>query len=159
MFADEPTSGLDSLSAATVVSCLKKAAEVQGVTVVCTIHQPSREVFNAFDNLLLLKKGGLCVYNGAIASLNDYLTAAGDSYAIPKDANPADHIFDVFCGPVGLGTDWVRRYKSSDMAKKIPNDINKPPSGEISVDSAPQSFACELFLVLQRQIVAHWRTK
>jgi len=159
LFADEPTSGLDSLSAATVVSCLKKAATVQGVTVVCTIHQPSREVFTAFDNLLLLKKGGICVYNGSIADLNDYLTAAGDSYSIPEESNPADHTLDVFCGSKGVGVDWVQRYRSSDMMKKIATDINRQSSGEISVDSKPQSFASELYLLLQRQVVSHWRTK
>ena len=158
MDSDSP-SGLDSLSAATVVTCLRNAAKVQGVTVVCTIHQPSREVFAAFDNLLLLKKGGICVYNGSVASLNDYLSAAGDSYATPKEANPADHTLDVFCGPVGAGTNWVRRYQKSEMVKKISDAINRPSSvGEISIDSASQSFASELFLVLQRQVVAHWRT-
>lgn len=37
LFADEPTSGLDSLSAALVVKSLKKAAKVQGLTIVCTV--------------------------------------------------------------------------------------------------------------------------
>lgn len=100
------TKGLDSLSAAMVVSSLKRAAK-QGLTVVCTIHQPSREVFLAFDNLLLLKKGGICVYNGSISKLNGYLSSAGDSYSIQKEANPADHALDVFCGPLGVGADWV----------------------------------------------------
>lgn len=37
LFADEPTSGLDSLSAALVVKSLRKAATIQGLTVVCTV--------------------------------------------------------------------------------------------------------------------------
>lgn len=163
LFADEPTSGLDSLSAAMVVSSLKKAAKIQGLTVVCTIHQPSREVFLAFDNLLLLKKGGRCVFNGPITSLNDYLSTAGDNYAVKKEVNIADHALDVFCGPLGVGMDWVELYKKSSMCKRIGDTVQSCscPScetGEISVDATPQSFSSELFLVWQRQIIAHWRT-
>jgi len=142
-----------------VVSSLKKAAKVQGLTVVCTIHQPSREVFLAFDNLLLLKKGGLCVYNGPIASLNDYLFTADNKYAITKDVNPADHALVVFCGPLGVGTDWVELYNESSMCKKIKETVQSPSeTGEISIDLTPQSFASELYLVLQRQVISHWRT-
>ena len=33
---------------------------------ICTIHQPSTPIFNAFDSLLLLKKGGQTVFFGEI---------------------------------------------------------------------------------------------
>ncbi|KAL7497070.1 hypothetical protein ACHAWT_008446 [Skeletonema menzelii] len=160
LFCDEPTSGLDSLSAAMVVSSLKRAAD-QGLTIVCTIHQPSREVFLAFDNLLLLKKGGICVYNGSIKNLNEYLSSAGDGFAIQKESNPADHALDIFCGPLGAGADLVKKYKESNDCKTAMEIVqNQQPSedGVIRVDSTPQGFFSELYLVLQRQIVAHWRT-
>lgn len=141
-----------------VVSSLKRAAK-QGLTVICTIHQPSREVFLAFDNLLLLKKGGICVYNGSIANLNGYLSSAGDSYAIQKEANPADHALDIFCGPLGVGEDWVQKYKSSSMCKNALESVNNTSSSsEIKVELTPKKFSYELYLVLQRQMVAHWRT-
>ena len=143
-----------------VVSSLKRAAD-QGLTIVCTIHQPSREVFLAFDNLLLLKKGGICVYNGSIKSLNEYLSSAGDEFAIQKESNPADHALDIFCGPLGAGADWVKKYKESDDCKTAMEIVqNQEPSeaGAIRVDSTPQGFFSELYLVLQRQMVAHWRT-
>lgn len=56
MFCDEPTSGLDSFMAQNVVSVLKGMAE-KGKTVVCTIHQPSSEVFSLFDKVLLMAEG------------------------------------------------------------------------------------------------------
>ena len=37
-----------------------------GRTVLCTIHQPSEEVFLLFDRLLLLMSGGKVVYNGPL---------------------------------------------------------------------------------------------
>ena len=53
IFADEPTSGLDSYLAMAVVNTLKDLAR-NGTTVLCTIHQPSSEIFDVFDSLQLL---------------------------------------------------------------------------------------------------------
>jgi len=39
---------------------------VTGRTVLCTIHQPSAEVFLGFDNLLLLQPGGATTYHGLL---------------------------------------------------------------------------------------------
>ena len=54
LFLDEPTSGLDSYFAHRVIDILKQLAML-GTTVICTIHQPSSEIFQIFDNLLLLR--------------------------------------------------------------------------------------------------------
>lgn len=56
MFCDEPTSGLDSFMAQNVVTVLKSLAE-KGKTIICTIHQPSSEVFSMFDKILLMAEG------------------------------------------------------------------------------------------------------
>lgn len=39
-----------------VVRVLRKLAQT-GRAIICTIHQPSKEIFTNFDSLLLLKKG------------------------------------------------------------------------------------------------------
>jgi ABC-type multidrug transport system ATPase subunit len=54
LLCDEPTSGLDSSTAARIIEMLKREAIDHNLTVICTIHQPSAEVFNLFDRLLLL---------------------------------------------------------------------------------------------------------
>lgn len=56
LLIDEPTSGLDSSTALKIVKILKKEAR-SGKTVICTIHQPSAEIFNSFDRLILLQDG------------------------------------------------------------------------------------------------------
>lgn len=47
---DEPTSGLDARAAAVVMRAVKNVVET-GRTVVCTIHQPSIDIFEAFDEV------------------------------------------------------------------------------------------------------------
>ena len=63
LFLDEPTSGLDVRAARVVMTVLRRIAR-SGRTILCTVHQPSQEIFAMFDHLLLLKKGGWVVYNG-----------------------------------------------------------------------------------------------
>ncbi|GKF81970.1 pleiotropic drug resistance protein 1-like protein, partial [Tanacetum coccineum] len=57
IFMDEPTSGLDARAAAIVMRTVRNTVDT-GRTVVCTIHQPSIDIFEAFDELFLLKRGG-----------------------------------------------------------------------------------------------------
>ena len=61
MFFDEPTSGLDSFMAMSIVDCMKSLTE-KGKTIVCTIHQPSSEIFEKFDQLYLLAEGRLAFF-------------------------------------------------------------------------------------------------
>ena len=61
LFLDEPTSDLDSQSAWAIMSFLRSLAD-NGQAILCTIHQPSAELFQVFDRLLLLPKGGQTIY-------------------------------------------------------------------------------------------------
>jgi len=87
LFLDEPTSGLDSTMAEQVVTILKDLAQ-QGRTIICTIHQPSSEIFNLFDDVFFLANGSL-VYAGPVTSVTKYFKEQG--HPCPKFTNPADH--------------------------------------------------------------------
>jgi ABC-type multidrug transport system ATPase subunit len=50
IFMDEPTSGLDARAAAVIMRVVKNIVRT-GRTVVCTIHQPSIDIFEAFDEV------------------------------------------------------------------------------------------------------------
>jgi ABC-type multidrug transport system ATPase subunit len=52
--------GLDARAAAVVVRTLRNVAST-GRTIICTVHQPSHEIFAQFDDLLLLQRGGWLV--------------------------------------------------------------------------------------------------
>ncbi|GFU10915.1 protein white, partial [Nephila pilipes] len=70
MFCDEPTSGLDSFMSQSIVSVLKSMAQ-GGRTIVCTIHQPSSEVFELFDHLFLMAEGRVA-YRGRSSKALDF---------------------------------------------------------------------------------------
>ena len=95
LFLDEPTSGLDSQSAFNIVRFLKKLAAA-GQCILCTIHQPNSALFESFDRLLLLQRGGECVYFGDIgkdaAVLLEYFRKNGA--VCPPNANPAEWMLD-----------------------------------------------------------------
>jgi ABC-type multidrug transport system ATPase subunit len=85
---DEPTSGLDSFSAVQLCQVLKKVANA-GASVLFTIHQPSSEIFNSFDNLILMNKGRV-MYHGSVHDVPDYFEVR--RHPVPPHYNPADWI-------------------------------------------------------------------
>lgn len=91
VFLDEPTSGLDSFSASQIVQLLKKVANA-GTGVLFTIHQPSSELFNSFDHLILLNHGRV-MYQGSVDGVYEFFGKRGQP--VPEHYNPADWIMDV----------------------------------------------------------------
>ena len=87
LFLDEPTSGLDTSLAFDVISLLKQLTQL-GTTVLCTIHQPSSEIFQMFDNLILLSLGRR-IYAGPLKDAKLFFTDQG--LPCQDDYNPADH--------------------------------------------------------------------
>lgn len=87
LFLDEPTSGLDSASAFFVTQTIRNLAR-DGRTVIASIHQPSSEVFELFDNLFLLSAGKV-VYFGLASEACNFFATAG--FPCPALRNPSDH--------------------------------------------------------------------
>ncbi|KAF4691349.1 hypothetical protein FOZ60_015755 [Perkinsus olseni] len=72
IFLDEPLTGLDSYAAVTTSRVLKGLAK-RGVTVLMTVHQPSSEVFELFDRVMIINEGQIA-YHGPRASLSDFFS-------------------------------------------------------------------------------------
>ncbi|OLY79994.1 ABC transporter G family member 12 [Smittium mucronatum] len=98
LFLDEPTSGLDIYTSHLVVKLLKKISR-SGQTVVSAIHQPSSDIFNLFDDILILSEG-LVAYFGPQKDLVPYFSSIG--YQCPLYTNPADFIFTDVLNPLGF---------------------------------------------------------
>jgi hypothetical protein len=91
VFLDEPTSGLDSFSAVQLCQVLKKVADA-GASVLFTIHQPSSEIFDSFDRMILMNKGRV-MYQGSVVDVPMYFEDRG--HPLPPKYNPADWIMNV----------------------------------------------------------------
>ena len=90
IFCDEPTSGLDSYLAETVIATLQRLAN-SGTNILCTIHQPSSQVFGLFNRLLLLAQGNIA-YLGSTRKAASFFDSIG--LPIPQNYNPCDHYIE-----------------------------------------------------------------
>eukprot|EP00253_Pinus_taeda_P008043 PITA_08043 len=122
IFMDEPTSGQDARAAATVMRTIRNTVDT-GRTVVCTIHQPSIDIFEAFDELVLMKRGGKMIYVGPLGRhsqmLIDYLEAIEGVPKITPGINPATWMLDVtsVSAETRLGVDFSEIYRNSSLYK------------------------------------------
>ncbi|MBA0707366.1 hypothetical protein Golax_019415, partial [Gossypium laxum] len=137
IFMDEPTSGLDARAAAIVMRTVRNTVDT-GRTVVCTIHQPSIDIFEAFDELLLLKIGGQVIYSGPLgknsSKIIEYFESIPGTPKIKDKYNPATWMLEVssLAAEVRLGIDFAKNYKSSSLyqrKKALVMELNTPPLG------------------------------
>ena len=120
-----------------------------GRTVVATIHQPSAagkcrrqhacigtfsshthnsstSVFEMFDDLILLKKGGNVVFFGELGTESNKLVSYFEDRGatpIAKQENPAAWVLRAYAGEQSSSVDWAELYKSSDEAAKMETQI------------------------------------
>lgn len=89
-----------------------KNLTVEGIcTVICTIHQPQKKIFELFDNLILMKKGQI-VYQGACAKSLLFLEMVGRP--CPPETNPADFLLEAISASTASS--------SSSSASSITNE-------------------------------------
>ncbi|ETL43536.1 hypothetical protein L916_05978 [Phytophthora nicotianae] len=102
LFLDSITTGLDSAAAFDIVSTLRGRARSFDQTVVAALLQPAPEVFELFDDVLLLM-GGRVAYHGPVRDVRGYFKSLG--FYCPPGRDFADFLMD-------LGTDEQARYQT-----------------------------------------------
>ena len=127
LFLDEPTSGLDSQTSWSILDLLEKLKN-NGQAILCTIHQPSAVLFQRFDRLLFLQKGGKTVYFGPIGesskTLTDYFVRNG-APACPTEANPAEWMLEIIGAAPGSHTDidWFNTWRTSPEYNAVHKEL------------------------------------
>ncbi|KAK8678823.1 hypothetical protein V6N13_144304 [Hibiscus sabdariffa] len=138
IFMDEPTSGLDARAAAIVMRTVRNTVDT-GRTVVCTIHQPSIDIFEAFDELFLMKRGGQEIYVGPLGHhskhLIKYFEGIQGVSKIKDGYNPATWMLEVTTSAqeLSLGVDFTDIYRNSDLYRRnkaLIEDLSKPAPGK-----------------------------
>ncbi|EFJ43615.1 ATP-binding cassette transporter [Volvox carteri f. nagariensis] len=121
VFMDEPTTGLDARAAGLVMRAVRNTVAT-GRTVVCTIHQPNREIMDCFDELLLLKPGGRSIFFGPLgrrqSDLVTYLSSIPGVSGYEPHMNPAEWMLEVTspAAEAALGLDFSAVWESSEQA-------------------------------------------
>ena len=175
LFLDEPTSGLDSQTSWAICDLMEKLT-AHGTAVLCTIHQPSAMLFQRFDRLLLLQKGGQTVYFGDIgknsAHMIDYFQKNG-AFPCPEDGNPAEWMLQVIGAAPGSRTDkdWHGIWRNSpeltavhselEMLREERPKITNPaadPNDKTSYREFAAPFAAQMWEVQKRVFEQYWRT-
>ncbi|KAF3951260.1 hypothetical protein CMV_023066 [Castanea mollissima] len=169
IFMDEPTTGLDARAAAIVMRAVKNVADT-GRTIVCTIHQPSIDIFEAFDELILLKSGGHVIYSGSLGQHSACVIEYFESIpAVPKirnNYNPATWMLEVtsISAEAELGVDFAQKYRDSVLYEKnmeLVRQLSSPPLGSTDL-YFPTRFSQngwgQLKSCLWKQHLAYWRS-
>jgi ABC-type multidrug transport system ATPase subunit/ABC-type multidrug transport system permease subunit len=173
LFLDEPTSGLDARSAKLIMDGVRKVANT-GRTIVCTIHQPSSEVFFLFDSLLLLKRGGETVFFGDLGkncrNLINYFEAIPGVAPITPGYNPATWMLECIGAGVGSAStdapDFVHVFNHSENKRKLDETMAKPgvctpaPGAQelIFTQKRAANSAVQMKYVVGRFMDLYWRT-
>mmetsp|Transcript_6808 Transcript_6808/g.11284 ORF Transcript_6808/g.11284 Transcript_6808/m.11284 type:complete len:1439 (+) Transcript_6808:110-4426(+) len=181
LFLDEPTSGLDSRSAQVAIRSIKRVA-ASGRSVVCTIHQPSVFIFNSFESLLLLRRGGQTVFYGDLGEKSTNLIKyfEGAPGVVPCGRhNPATWMLDL----IGAGTggsssfvDFHQYYQNSNLCEvntarvdalcttrvdhnstMDEDNIQSQFDDQENIDDSRASIGTQFILLLKRGYTSYWR--
>ncbi|KAL3538335.1 hypothetical protein ACH5RR_001701 [Cinchona calisaya] len=169
IFLDEPTTGLDARAAAIVMRAVKNVAGT-GRTIVCTIHQPSVDIFEAFDELILLKSGGRMIFCGPSgqhsSKVIEYFESIPGVPKIRNNYNPATWMLEVTStsSEAELGVDFAEIYQHSSLYennKELAKRLSSPPSGREALEF-PTRFAQngwgQFKTCLWKQYLSYWRS-
>ncbi|OWY94423.1 ABC transporter, partial [Phytophthora megakarya] len=173
LFLDEPTSGLDARSAKIIMDGVRKVADT-GRTIVCTIHQPSTEVFMLFDKLLLLKHGGQTVYFGDLGkrarTMVDYFESIPGVPPLPAGFNPATWMLECIGAGVNhvddIPVDFVEVFNLSSLKREMDlqlaaDGVSVPVPGSMKMTFAQKRAArsgIQAKLLVSRFMDLYWRT-
>ncbi|KAF8009149.1 hypothetical protein BT93_J0209 [Corymbia citriodora subsp. variegata] len=168
IFMDEPTSGLDARAAAIVMRTVRNTVDT-GRTVICTIHQPSIDIFEAFDELFLMKRGGQEIYVGPLgrqsSHLIEYFEGIQGVSKIKDGYNPATWMLEVTspAQELALGVDFSDLYKNSDLHRRnkaLIEELSIPPPNSKDLyfpTKYSQSTFTQLMACLWKQHWSYWR--
>ncbi|KAL6508467.1 transcription factor [Orobanche hederae] len=106
IFMDEPTSGLDARAAAIVLRTVRNTVDTWR-TVVCTIHQPSIDIFEAVDEAI-----------PGVPSIKDKYNSVMWMLEVSSVATEAR-----------LAVDLAEYYKSTHVKQSIDKELSKPAQG------------------------------
>ena len=91
-FMDEISNGLDSSTTFQIINCFQQLTNISGYTMVISLLQPTPEVFDLFDDLILMAEGKI-IYHGPQNEALKFFEECG--FICPKRKEVADFLQEV----------------------------------------------------------------
>ncbi|XP_055706772.1 protein brown-like [Phlebotomus papatasi] len=173
LFCDEPTTGLDSFNALLVIKTLKNLCginensenntnskmeivtsekdlwEPQSQTfpkgIVCSIHQPTSDIFHCFSHMILLREGRI-VFQGTTSQAEDKFREAG--FICPENYNPIEYYVKIISQKPELDI----------MVAKLRSQETKPNPVKIQPSQLSTSWILQVFYLLKRSSLVSRRS-
>jgi ATP-binding cassette, subfamily G (WHITE), member 2, PDR len=165
---------LDSQTAWSICTLLRKLVD-NGQTILCTIHQPSSQLFQMFDRLLLLSKNGEMMYFGDVgqdaSSMIEYFTSNGAPIC-PPHLNPAEWMLEVTgdnprkpdTQDATAGEYWSERWRCSRQNRDVLSHLESlhhqttnVPSQQLGDNQHAAPMLEQMSLVSRRILQNQWR--
>jgi ABC-type multidrug transport system ATPase subunit len=156
LLLDEATTSLDSVSARFVIKTAKQLAVDRPVLV--TIHQPSRDLFDLFDWMLVLHKGRVA-YFGQCSDFDQYCVENDLGVRNPDEMHLADFTLSAICSNHADSTkpNPADVYEKSNLFVETQRKIASYQNTAMEIDVAnphPSNSFCTQFLnLLWREIL------
>ncbi|TFK70356.1 hypothetical protein BDN72DRAFT_818822 [Pluteus cervinus] len=103
LILDEPTSGLDSVSASRVAKVLHTIAHdpINPIAVIASIHQPSSQLYQTFDSIMLLSHGRSLYCGPGNSAPAEHFGQLGTEIVpeCPRGYNVADYLLEIASDP------------------------------------------------------------
>ncbi|KAI9831805.1 MAG: hypothetical protein M1819_004702 [Sarea resinae] len=174
LFLDEPTSGLDSQTSWSICDLMEKLTN-HGQAILCTIHQPSAMLFQRFDRLLFLARGGRTVYFGEVGENSKILTNYFESNGAPPcppEANPAEWMLEIIGAAPGSHSDinWPETWNNSPERTEVRNELARmktdlplhktvsAPADKTTLSEFAAPMTVQVYECTQRVFQQYWRT-
>eukprot|EP01038_Epipyxis_sp_PR26KG_P012000 gene12000-16066_t len=144
LLLDEPTAGLDASIAFDLMETLRTVA-TKGITIMMVLQQPRAEIFNMFDNLLLMSSKGDIIFEGQSEDAVPYFRSIG--YEVGEETADADFCLDILNGifvpsnvenseSFDIATNLSIRWSEYNKTKNLEaNKVNDGISGMTSIRS------------------------
>ncbi|KAL4441911.1 hypothetical protein ABPG74_003662 [Tetrahymena malaccensis] len=156
LFLDEPTCGLDSFTAYQIIWILKQLQIMKNSIIIFTIHQPTTDIWQQFDRVLLLIEGQL-IYQGLQTNTISYFSQMG--YQCPKNSNPADYFMSLMSNQdQNIFQKFIENYNKNLLHDHVIEIQEQNNQLESSKQKLPQvmiklPFTSEIGALLKRQIL------
>ncbi|EAR86542.1 ABC-2 family transporter protein (macronuclear) [Tetrahymena thermophila SB210] len=152
IFLDEPTSGLDSFTAYSIIHLLSNYAHNNDKTVTFTIHQPSTDIWNLFDHIILMVDGQFIYQGDGKQNIINHFSSIG--FSCPIKSNPSDYLMSIMHGGSEVNVKNYEKYFQGYKNKLEQQAIKEIKNTSVEIlphNSVQNSILYQIKVLAERQ--------